>query len=62
MSKWQLGRPRKHEYPEPIDDTSKNFAKAVLATPPSRVIAHLPPLPFTPVVTYVYNSRLSRAD
>lgn len=34
MSKRRPGRPRQHEYPEPINDTPENIAKAILKTPP----------------------------
>lgn len=34
MSKRRVGRPRKHGYPEPINDTPENIAKAILNTPP----------------------------
>lgn len=32
--KRRVGRPRKREYPEPINDTPENIAKAILNTSP----------------------------
>lgn len=32
--KRSVGRPRKNHYPDPIDDTPENIAKAILDTPP----------------------------
>ena len=31
-----VGRPRKYQMPEPIDDSPENIARAVLATPPKK--------------------------
>ena len=30
------GRPQEREWPEPIDDTPENIARAVLSTPPKK--------------------------
>ena len=33
-TKRKRGRPQEREWPEPIDDTPENIARAVLSTPP----------------------------
>ena len=35
-SRRAVGRPRKYQMPEPIDDSAENIARAVLATRPKK--------------------------